>query len=60
MVHITDNDGVNDSHLNIGEGTIDWKKLVGGLQKQRFDGMYIVEAVKDPMKSIDALKTLLK
>ncbi len=60
MVHITDNDGVNDSHLNIGEGTIDWKKLVGSLRKQRFDGMYIVEAVKDPMKSIDALKTLLK
>ncbi len=60
MVHITDNDGVNDSHLNIGEGTIDWKKLVGGLRKQGFDGIYIVEAVKDPMKSIDALKTLLK
>ena len=60
MVHITDNDGVNDSHLNIGEGTIDWKKLVDGLRKQGFDGMYIVEAVRDPMKSIDALKTLLK
>ena len=60
MVHITDNDGVNDSHLNVGEGSIDWKKLVGGLRKQRFDGLYIVEAVRDPMKSIDALKALLK
>jgi len=60
MVHITDNDGVNDSHLNVGEGTIDWKKLVGNLRKERFDGIYIVEAVRDPMKSIDALKLLLK
>jgi len=60
MVHITDNDGINDSHLNVGEGTIDWKKLIGNLQKQRFNGMYIVEAARDPMKSIDALKTLLK
>ena len=60
MVHITDNDGVNDTHLNVGEGTIDWKKLVGGLRKQRFDGMYIVEAVRDPMKSIDEMKALLR
>ncbi len=60
MVHITDNDGLNDSHLNVGEGTIDWNKLVGGLRRQGFEGMYIVEAVKEPMKSIDALKELLK
>lgn len=60
MVHITDNDGVSDSHLNVGEGTIDWKKLFSGLRKQRFDGMYIVEAVRDPMKSINAMKALLK
>ncbi len=58
MVHITDNDGVSDGHLNVGEGTIDWKKLIGGLHKQGFDGMYIVEAVRDPMKSIDAIKAL--
>lgn len=60
MVHITDNDGLSDSHLNVGEGTIDWNKLVGGLRKQGFEGMYIAEAVKEPMKSIDALKALLK
>lgn len=60
MVHITDNDGLTDSHLNVGEGTIDWEKLVGGLRRQGFDGMYIVEAAKEPMKSIDALKALLK
>jgi len=60
MVHITDNDGLTDSHLNVGEGTIDWKKLVGNLHKQKFDGMYIVEAVKEPMKSIDAMKIFLR
>jgi sugar phosphate isomerase/epimerase len=60
MVHITDNDGKNDSHLNIGEGTIEWEKLVGGLQRQNFNGVYIVEATKEPMKSVNALKSLLK
>jgi sugar phosphate isomerase/epimerase len=60
LVHITDNDGANDAHLNVGEGTIDWKRLIGGLLKQRFSGSYIVEAVKDPMNSIDSLKELLK
>jgi len=60
MVHITDNDGLSDGHLNVGEGTIDWKKLIGGLRRQGFEGMYIVEAAKEPMKSIDALKALLK
>jgi sugar phosphate isomerase/epimerase len=60
MVHITDNDGKNDSHLNIGEGSILWEKLVSGLQKQNFMGIYIVEAARDPLKSIDALKVLLR
>jgi sugar phosphate isomerase/epimerase len=60
MVHITDNDGVTDSHLNVGEGSIDWKKLLDNLQKQQFNGMYIVEAAREPIKSIDALKALFK
>lgn len=59
MLHITDNDGKNDSHLNIGEGTIDWKRLVPSL-KQRFSGVYIVEAFKEPIKSVQAMKALLK
>lgn len=60
MVHITDNDGVDDTHLNVGEGTIDWKKFLGNLQKRRFNGLYIVEAFRDPIKSIDALKIFLR
>jgi len=60
MVHVTDNDGISDSHLNVGEGTINWKKLVGDLKKLQFNGMYVVEAARDPMKSISALKELLK
>ncbi len=59
MVHITDNDGREDSHLNVGEGTIEWKRVIPSL-KQRFSGMYIVEAVREPLKSVEAIKVLLK
>ncbi len=58
LVHITDNNGVSDAHLNVGEGNIDWKKLVSSLIKQKFQGAHIVEAVKQPMKSIEALRAL--
>lgn len=60
MIHITDNDGSNDSHLNVGEGTINWSRLVGGLKKGGFDGIYMIESAKEPMKSVNALRELLQ
>ena len=32
-IHLSDNDGVYDEHLPIGEGTVDWEKA-DGLWKQ--------------------------
>ena len=58
LVHITDNNGISDAHLNVGDGNIDWKKLVIDLIEQKFQGVHIVEAVKQPVKSIDALRVL--
>lgn len=59
QIHVTDNDGKSDSHLNVGEGTIDWKKLVHDLRKYGFNGAFVVESVIDPFKSIETLKQLL-
>lgn len=59
QIHVTDNDGKTDSHLNVGEGTIDWKKVIHGLRKYGFNGAFVVESVIDPFKSIEALKRLL-
>lgn len=60
QIHVTDNDGKKDGHLNVGEGTINWKKLITDLRKNGFDGTYVVESVIEPFRSITTLKGLLK
>lgn len=59
QIHVTDNDGKTDSHLNVGEGTIDWKKFVHDLRKYGFNGAFVVESVIDPFKAVETLKQLL-
>jgi sugar phosphate isomerase/epimerase len=59
QLHVTDNDGKSDGHLNVGDGTIDWKKLISGLRTNGFNGAYVVEAAKDPFESIATLKQML-
>jgi sugar phosphate isomerase/epimerase len=60
QIHVTDNDGKKDGHLNIGEGTIDWNKMIKDLRKYGFTGSYVIESVTDPFKSVEKLKELLK
>lgn len=43
MVHINDNLGDRDSHLIPGEGSIDWKWVVGELREHHFEGGLILE-----------------
>jgi sugar phosphate isomerase/epimerase len=54
-VHIHDNGGKYDEHLAIGEGNIDWKKLVLGFKKIKFDGPFVTEIPGDPFVSREAL-----
>jgi sugar phosphate isomerase/epimerase len=58
-VHIHDNLGDRDSHLPIGEGSIDFKKVLRGLSG--YDGRYVIEArsLKDGVLSRDRLQRLL-
>lgn len=60
QIHVTDNDGRSDGHLNVGEGTVNWEKFIADLKKYEFNGSYVVESVTDPYKSIKKLKELLK
>lgn len=41
-VHIHDNEGVQDQHLTIGDGSIDFEKCLSGLRS--YGGRYIIEA----------------
>jgi sugar phosphate isomerase/epimerase len=58
-VHIHDNLGDRDSHLPIGEGSIDFNKVLRGLSG--YDGRYVIEArsLTDGVLSRDRLRSLL-
>ena len=42
-IHIHDNFGDEDAHLALGEGSIDLKYIVNTLEKNNYDGIYIIE-----------------
>ena len=58
-VHIHDNHGENDEHLTLGEGSIDFKKIIDSLSG--YQGNYIIESRSFPsaVESQDYLRPLL-
>ena len=42
-VHAHDNFGDDDSHLALGEGSIELNTIINTLEKNNFDGIYIIE-----------------
>ena len=42
-VHIHDNFGDDDAHLTLGEGSIELNSIVNTLEKNNYDGIYIIE-----------------
>ena len=42
-IHAHDNFGDEDSHLALGEGSIDLKGIINTLEKKNYDGIYIIE-----------------
>ncbi len=42
-IHIHDNFGDEDAHLALGEGSIDLNQVVNTLEKNNYDGIYIIE-----------------
>lgn len=42
-VHVHDNLGDDDSHLPLGEGSIDLKYIINTLESKNYDGIYIIE-----------------
>jgi sugar phosphate isomerase/epimerase len=56
-VHASDNDGTGDLHLSIGHGNIDWRKVTAALKESGFNGVVMIESVKNIETSIKTLKT---
>ena len=58
-VHISDNNGVSDSHLSIGEGNIDWSSVIRWLESTGFDGWIVVESYERVQESIEYISKLI-
>jgi len=59
-VHIHDNNGDNDDHMTIGDGNIDFEKVLKKLSK--YKGKYIIESrsLESAVISRDRLRGLLR
>ena len=58
-VHVHDNDGSNDQHLVIGQGNIDFLKILNILKQNGYAGSLVLEYF-DPSSLVEAKAELLK
>ncbi|MEI6654466.1 MAG: sugar phosphate isomerase/epimerase family protein [Verrucomicrobiota bacterium] len=55
MVHINDNQGDRDSHLPPGNGSIDWRWVMGELRRCDFHGVLVLELSGSDQESIGTI-----
>ena len=58
-IHISDNFGESDEHLPLGEGNINWGKVIDALQDARFSGWLVIESYDKMEQNIEYLQNLL-
>jgi sugar phosphate isomerase/epimerase len=58
-IHASDNNGLDDQHLGIGEGKIDYKWFQQTLKKMGYDKSVIIESMTNVPESIQKLKQFL-
>lgn len=58
-VHVSDNYGDADIHLQVGEGSIDWEETMTALKASSFDGWVTVESYRGIEESLLLLKRFL-
>ena len=58
-VHVSDNLGAVDQHLPIGEGNINWSRVIDSLDDIGYDGWIVIESYEKMEQSIEYLKALL-
>ena len=55
-MHASDNDGRNDLHLGIGEGTVNWTKVAEKIKEIKFNRGIVVESVQKVEESLETLR----
>jgi sugar phosphate isomerase/epimerase len=58
-MHVSDNDGKQDSHLGIGKGTVDWQDFAKSVRRMQFGGVVMVESIQDVRQSLQSLREAL-
>lgn len=58
-VHVSDNQGVRDRHLQVGEGSINWRRVVNDLHNAGFDGWVVIESYSGVQESLNYLRDLI-
>lgn len=52
-VHVADNDGRDNSHNPLGDGTVDWKQLLLALKKHKFSGYFLIDVRSRDKEKVD-------
>jgi sugar phosphate isomerase/epimerase len=58
-IHVSDNVGINDQHLGIGYGAIDWQWFADALKKISYRQIVVTESVEHVEESLLKLRQLL-
>ncbi|MHA2393813.1 MAG: sugar phosphate isomerase/epimerase family protein [Promethearchaeota archaeon] len=58
-VHVSDNHGESDEHLPIGDGSVDWQKTLGALEKIGYSGWVTVESYWDIHRGLEYLQNYI-
>jgi sugar phosphate isomerase/epimerase len=57
-IHVSDNDGVNDLHLGIGYGSIDWESVAKTVKESRYSNLIVLESTDHVRESLQVLRKL--
>ncbi|MGQ9632412.1 MAG: sugar phosphate isomerase/epimerase family protein [bacterium] len=57
--HVDDNNGRDDEHLGVGDGTIDWEKVLEATARTGFKGPYIIEGHPGIVESMRKVRDIL-
>jgi sugar phosphate isomerase/epimerase len=57
-MHVSDNDGVNDLHLGIGYGSINWENVANIVKEAEYDNRIVLESTDHVRESLQALRKL--
>ncbi|MDH5450025.1 MAG: sugar phosphate isomerase/epimerase [Candidatus Bathyarchaeota archaeon] len=57
-IHAHDNEGIQDSHLGIGNGNIPWTKVADVVKKSKYHGTIMLESVDHVRESLQTVRKL--